>query len=37
MVHNNANVQAIHIAYKDDKRMLHAASDPRKGGAPAGK
>ncbi len=37
MVHNNANVQAIHITYKDGKRMLHAASDPRKGGAPAGK
>lgn len=37
MVYNNANVQAIHIIYKDGKRLLHAASDPRKGGSPAGK
>lgn len=34
-IHNIANVQAIHIVHEPDRR-LHAVSDPRKGGRPAG-
>jgi gamma-glutamyltranspeptidase/glutathione hydrolase len=34
-INNVANVQAIHIDLSDGRR-LHAASDPRKGGRPAG-
>jgi len=34
-IRNVANVQAIQITYSPERR-LHAASDPRKGGAPAG-
>ncbi len=35
-IHNVANVQAIHIDRQPELR-LHAASDPRKGGRPAGR
>jgi gamma-glutamyltranspeptidase/glutathione hydrolase len=35
-IHNVANVQLIHIS-RDDGRELEAASDPRKGGRPAGR
>jgi len=34
-IHNVANVQAIQIE-RSPERRLHAASDPRKGGRPAG-
>jgi gamma-glutamyltranspeptidase/glutathione hydrolase len=34
-IHNVANVQAIQIEHSPERR-LHAASDPRKGGRPAG-
>ena len=34
-IHNVANVQAIQIV-TGEERMLRAASDPRKGGLPAG-
>lgn len=34
-ISNVANVQAIHIVHAPERR-LHAASDPRKGGRPAG-
>jgi gamma-glutamyltranspeptidase/glutathione hydrolase len=34
-IHNVANVQAIQIEHSPE-RHLHAASDPRKGGRPAG-
>jgi gamma-glutamyltranspeptidase len=34
-IYNVANVQAIEIE-RAPKRLLHAASDPRKGGRPAG-
>ena len=34
-IHNVANVQAIEIEHAPT-RMLHAVSDPRKGGRPAG-
>ena len=35
-IHNVANVQAIHIE-REPERRVHAASDPRKGGLPAGR
>ena len=35
-IHNVANVQAIQIKRAPERR-LHAASDPRKGGRPAGR
>ncbi len=35
-IHNVANVQAIHVERAPERR-LHAASDPRKGGRPAGR
>ena len=35
-IHNVANVQAIQIEQGPERR-LHAASDPRKGGRPAGR
>jgi gamma-glutamyltranspeptidase/glutathione hydrolase len=35
-IHNVANVQAVHIDREPELR-LHAASDPRKGGRPAGR
>jgi gamma-glutamyltranspeptidase/glutathione hydrolase len=35
-IYNVANVQAIQIERKPERR-LHAASDPRKGGRPAGR
>ena len=34
-IHNVANVQLIHVE-RSTERRLHAASDPRKGGRPAG-
>ena len=34
-IHNVANTQAIQIV-RSPERRLHAASDPRKGGRPAG-
>jgi gamma-glutamyltranspeptidase/glutathione hydrolase len=35
-IHNVANVQVIHVE-RSPTRALHAASDPRKGGRPAGR